>query len=88
METGYHHMTWEERLKLDALRRAGVSVADCAQQLGFCQQTIYNELKRGECDVVHEVNGYLRDMKSTRQIRDSKSMTVSALGISWVYLLS
>ena len=59
----YHHMTRDERLKLDALRRAGVSVAKCARQLGFCRQTIYNELGRGECDVVHEVNGYLRDMK-------------------------
>lgn len=63
MGTGYHHMTRDERIQLDALRRAGVPVAECAKQLGFCRQTIYNELGRGECDVVHKVNGYLRDLK-------------------------
>ena len=63
MGTQYHHMTRDERLQLEALRRAGVSVARCAQQLGFCRQSIYNELKRGECDVIHKVNGYLRDLK-------------------------
>lgn len=63
MGTQYHHMTRDERLKLDALRRAGVSVGECAKQLGFCRQTIYNELERGECDVIHDVNGYDREMK-------------------------
>lgn len=63
MGKGYHHMTWEDRLKLDALRRAGVSVAKCARQLGFCRQTIYNELRRGECDLVRERYGYYYDVK-------------------------
>lgn len=63
MGTKYHHMTRDERLKLEALRRAGVSVAKCAQQLGFCRQTIYNELKRGECDLVRESHGYYYDVK-------------------------
>ena len=52
MKEKQHYMTRDERLKLDALRRAGISVAKIARQLGFCRQTIYNELKRGECDVV------------------------------------
>lgn len=42
-----HYMTWDERLKLEALRLAKVPVAKIAQQLGFCRQTIYNELRRG-----------------------------------------
>lgn len=42
-----HYMTRDERLKLEALRRAGVSVAEIARLLGFCRQTIYNELRRG-----------------------------------------
>ena len=33
MGTGYHHMTRDERIRLDALRRAGVPVAECARQL-------------------------------------------------------
>ena len=53
----YHHMTRDERLKLDALRRANVPVAKCARILGVCRQTIYNELRRGECDVVRESHG-------------------------------
>ena len=63
MGTGYHHMTRDERIRLDALRRAGVPVAECARQLGFCRQTIYNELGRGECDVVRERHGYYYDVK-------------------------
>lgn len=43
-----HYMTHEERQKLEALRRAKVPVAEIARLLGFCRQTIYNELKIGE----------------------------------------
>lgn len=63
MGTGYHHMTRDERIRLDALRRAGVPVAECARQLGFCRQTIYNEIRRGECDVVRKRHGYYYDVK-------------------------
>lgn len=42
-----HYMTWEERLQLEALHRAKVPVSSIAEQLGFCPQTIYNELRRG-----------------------------------------
>ena len=63
MGTQYHQMTRDERLKLEALRRAGVSVAQCARQLGFCRQTIYNELRRGEFDAVRVRSGYYYDVK-------------------------
>ena len=63
MGSHYHQMTRDERLKLEALRRAGVSVARCAQQLGFCRQTIYNELERGEFDAVRIRSGYYCDVK-------------------------
>lgn len=43
-----HYMREDERYQLEALRRAGVPVKQIARQLGFCIQTIYNELKRGE----------------------------------------
>lgn len=42
-----HYMTENERYQLEALRHAGMSVAAIAKQLGFCRQTIYNELRRG-----------------------------------------
>lgn len=43
-----HYMTYSERLKLEALHNtAKMSVAAIAKALGFCRQTIYNELKIG-----------------------------------------
>ena len=54
-----HYMTEEERYKLEAYREAGKSVAWIAGKLGFCRQTIYNELRRGSyvhtCDYWDEV---------------------------------
>lgn len=44
-----HYMTWEERQKLEVMHnnlRLPVSVI--AKTLGFCRQTIYNELRLGE----------------------------------------
>ena len=43
----WHHMTKEERYKLEAYRTAGKGVAWIARTMGFCRQTIYNELERG-----------------------------------------
>lgn len=43
-----HYMTYAERLKLEALHNSAKwSVARIAATLGFCRQTIYNELKLG-----------------------------------------
>lgn len=42
-----HHMTKEERYKLEAYRDAGKGVTWIARTMGFCRQTIYNELERG-----------------------------------------
>lgn len=43
-----HYMTRDERLQLEALKRARIPVSQIAKQLGFSRQTIYNELKRGQ----------------------------------------
>jgi len=42
-----HYMTWEERCQLEALLGEKVPVAKIAKRLGFCRQTIYDEIKRG-----------------------------------------
>ena len=42
-----HYMTRPERDQLEALLRAKLPVAQIARQLGFCRQTIYNEMARG-----------------------------------------
>lgn len=55
--TGQHYMTPGERQQLEALHRAGHSVREIATQLGFCRQTIYNELQRGKVQVVKIPHG-------------------------------
>ena len=42
-----HYMTEKERYQLEAYLRAKKPVAWIARELGFCRQTIYNELRRG-----------------------------------------
>ena len=42
-----HYMTERERYQLEAYRRAGKGVSWIAREMGFCRQTIYNELRRG-----------------------------------------
>ena len=42
-----HYIRKSERDQLEALLRAKLPVAQIARQLGFCRQTIYNEMARG-----------------------------------------
>ena len=50
-----HYMTRDERLRLEAYLRVKKPVAWIARELGFCRQTIYNEIRRGtyEHDCYH-----------------------------------
>ena len=42
-----HYMTRDERYQMEALLKAKIPVSNIAKQLGFCRQTIYNEIERG-----------------------------------------
>ena len=42
-----HYMTKDERFLLEGMYMAGAGVTEIARKLGFCRQTIYNEIKRG-----------------------------------------
>ena len=42
-----HYMTKDERYKLESYLEAGKGVSWIARKLGFCRQTIYNEMERG-----------------------------------------
>ena len=44
---GYHVMTKNVRLKIEALYNAGVKVAKISEELGYTQKSIYAELKKG-----------------------------------------
>lgn len=53
-----HYMTEQERHQLEAMRRNRIPVREIARQLGFCERTIYYELRRGSymhtCDYWEE----------------------------------
>ena len=52
-----HYMTHDERQQLEALyNHARLSVSQIAKKLGFCRQTIYNEIKLGT--YVHDCGWY------------------------------
>lgn len=53
-----HYMTEQERYQLEAYRRAGKGVSWIAREMGFCRQTIYNELRRGTYE--HDFGWYSR----------------------------
>lgn len=42
-----HYMTEDERYIMEGMLLAGAGVTEIARKLGFCRQTIYNEMKRG-----------------------------------------
>lgn len=44
----FKHLTWEQRLQIEALYRIGYKARQIATEIGCSFKTIYNELKRGE----------------------------------------
>lgn len=57
-----HYMTKDERYKLEAYLEAGKGVSWIAKKLGFCRQTIYNEIQRGLVKQVKEPYGVQVDI--------------------------
>lgn len=57
-----HYMTAKERYQLEAYLRAKKPITWIAQAMGFCCKTIYNEIHRGEVQVVRWVHGFERDV--------------------------
>ncbi|MCI8593755.1 MAG: IS30 family transposase [Oscillospiraceae bacterium] len=52
-----HYMTRDERQQLEAMHRNRIPIAEIARQLGFCRQTIYNELCRGKVNYIRNRHG-------------------------------
>ncbi|MBE5756906.1 MAG: IS30 family transposase [Clostridiales bacterium] len=44
----FKHLTWNDRLQIEALYRVGYKARRIAEEIGCSFKTIYNELKRGE----------------------------------------
>ena len=43
----FRHMTWEDRLRIEALKNAGHSYRFIAKQVGFSVSAVYTEVQRG-----------------------------------------
>ena len=44
----FRHLTWNDRLRIEAMRKQGMTQQQIADELGVHRNTIYNELKRGK----------------------------------------
>lgn len=73
-----HYMTWEERQKLEAYLNAGKSVSWIAQQMGFCRQSIYNEIRTGT--YVHTYDYYDRERYSAEKAQQIHDAAQTAKG--------
>lgn len=66
----YNHLTWTNRLQIEAWQKAGVSKSDMAAMLGVHLNTIYNELKRGQYE--HLNTDYTTEMRYSPDIAEKK----------------
>lgn len=68
---GSHQLTRTDRIKLEALIKAGLSKSKIAKQLGVHRSTIYNELKRGQ--YMHRNSDYTEELRYSPDIAQKKA---------------
>ncbi len=68
---GSHQLKWEDRIRIEALKRAGHSVIEIAGQIGVHRSTIYNELKRGQ--YMHRNTDYTEELRYSPEIAQQKA---------------
>ncbi len=68
---GSHQLTWADRIKIEALKKAGHRVAEIAGQIGVHRSTIYNELKRGEYE--HRNSDWTTEIRYSPDIAQEKA---------------
>ena len=74
-----HYMTWEERQKLEVMYNSlRLPVSVIANTLGFCRQSIYNELKAGA--YLHTYDLYDRTQYSAQKAQQIHDWRQSAKG--------
>lgn len=70
MKRTFKHLTFNDRLKIEAWLKAGVSKKDMACMLGVHWRTIYNELARGQYE--HLNSDYTTEMRYSPDIAEEK----------------
>ncbi len=66
----FKHLSFNDRLKIEAWQKAGVSKKDMAAMLGVHWRTIYNELARGQYE--HLNGDYTTEMRYSPDIAEAK----------------
>ncbi len=73
-----HYMTEHERYKLEAYLQAGKKPGWIARKLGFCRQTIYNEIERGK--YTHDCGWYDEERYSADKAQQKFEYAQTAKG--------
>lgn len=66
----FRHLTYSDRLKLEALLRAGTGIKDIAGVLGFAPKSIYRELERGRYE--HRNYDYTTEVRYSADLAESR----------------
>ena len=85
---GSRQLTWTDRISIEALKKAGHSVIEIAEQLGVHRSTIYNELKRGE--YMHRNSDYTETLsyspnKAQMKAEENLKATAASLQMQRAY---
>lgn len=75
----YKHLTFNDRLKIEAWQKVGVKPAVMAAELGVHLSTIYRELKRGQYE--HLNSDYTTEQRYSPDIAEEKTRLTSALKV-------
>lgn len=67
---GSHQLTRTDRIKIEALLKAGHSIREIAEQIGVHRSTIYNELKRGR--YVHRNSDWTEEERYSPDIAQAR----------------
>lgn len=50
-DMSFDRLIYNDRLKIECMRKLGYKPKEIADEIGFCLATVYNELKRGKVEV-------------------------------------
>ncbi len=68
---GSKQLTWADRIKIEALKKAGHKVTEIAEQIGVHRSTIYNEYKRGQYE--HKNSDWTTEIRYSPDIAQKKA---------------
>jgi IS30 family transposase len=64
----YEFLTFEDRKKIEELYNNGTRVAEIAQTLGRCENTIYNDLRKGLTNKMGKLGRRIYSSKQAQEI--------------------